>query len=76
MNNKITIKKTAILPANVGCWNVTSYPFGGDFFRGQDDLNLFEIEPSAKQDWIIAKTIINNKTIKLCIREDLIINYE
>lgn len=42
------------LPKGCGAWDVTSFPFGGDFIRPSIDIRVTNIRPSAKEGWMLA----------------------
>jgi hypothetical protein len=42
------------LPGGFGCWDVTSFPFGGDFIRPKSDLALTNLRPSEKAGYMLA----------------------
>lgn len=46
------MKTQTILPAGNGAWDLTSYPFGGDFIRPSTDLVISEVkELPGKPGW-------------------------
>lgn len=49
------------LPSGIGAWDVTSYPFGGDFVRPSVNIPLRNVRPSAKEGWMLAECEYPNR---------------
>lgn len=49
-----TAQPSATLPAGCGAWDVTSYPFGGDFIRPRGDIAVRNVRESHKPGWQLA----------------------
>lgn len=48
--------KTQTLRAGTGAWDVTTFPFGGDFIRPKTDLPISNPRESAKAGWLLGET--------------------
>lgn len=57
------------LPSGIGAWDVTSFPFGGDFVRPSVNITLRNVRPSAKDGWMLAECEYPNRrgTRTLCV---------
>lgn len=52
---------STILPAGCGAWDVTQYPFGGDFIRPSVDIEVANVRPSHKEGWQLADCTYPNR---------------